>query len=90
MSEPTKHLAPENPLSALESWLRGLIRGEIQASTQTGYATKLLTPEELADCLKVPVSWVYEQSHQKKIPTHRIGRYIRFNLQEVLTSQKKV
>ena len=50
---------------------------------------KLLTPEELADRLKVPLSWVYEQSRQGNIPTHRMGRYIRFNLCEVIESQKK-
>ncbi len=41
---------------------------------QTGRETTLLTPEELAKRLKVPVSWVYEQSRQGNIPTHRIGR----------------
>jgi len=30
MIEPTKHLAAESPMAALESWLRGLIREEIQ------------------------------------------------------------
>ena len=48
----------------------------------------LLTPEELAEKLKVPVSWVYEQSRQGKIPTHRIGRYIRFSFAEVIASQQ--
>ena len=51
--------------------------------------SELLTPEQLAEKLKIPVSWVYEQSRQKKIPTHRLGRYIRFDLREVLESQKK-
>jgi excisionase family DNA binding protein len=49
----------------------------------------LLTPEQLAEKLKIPVSWVYEQSRQKKIPTHRLGRYIRFDIDEVLESQKR-
>ena len=39
--------------------------------------------------MNIPLSWVYEQSRQNQIPTHRIGRYIRFNLAEVLESQKK-
>ncbi len=51
--------------------------------------SNLLTSEELADRLKVPLTWVYEQSRQGKIPTHRLGRYIRFDLHEVLESQKK-
>jgi len=91
MSEPTKHLPAESPLSGLESWLRTLIREEVQtAASQNGHGkSKLLTPEELADRLQVPLSWVYEQSRQGNIPTHRLGRYIRFHLSEVLASQKK-
>jgi excisionase family DNA binding protein len=50
---------------------------------------ELLTPDELADRLKVPVTWVYEQSRKGIIPTHKIGRYIRFDLQEVIDSQKR-
>lgn len=46
--------------------------------------TELLTPEQLAARLQVPVSWVYEQSRHDKIPTHRVGRYIRFDIREVL------
>ena len=53
-----------------------------------GEIKELLTPEELAKRLKVPISWVYEQSRQGNIPTHRIGRYIRFDLREVLANQK--
>ena len=71
----------------LESLLRRIVREEIHA-LQNGKEAELLTPEELADRLKVPRSWVYEQSRQGNIPTHRIGKYIRFKLAEVV-SQKK-
>jgi hypothetical protein len=74
--------------SALESLLRRIVREEIQ-SLQDGNAAELLTPEGLAASLKVPLSWVYEQSRQGNIPTQRLGRYIRFNLSEVIESQKK-
>jgi excisionase family DNA binding protein len=67
-----------------------IVRRAVQmALAENGQATPLLTPDELADQLKVPVSWVYEQSRQGKIPTHRIGRYIRFDLREILASQKR-
>ncbi len=90
MDQPNKNLAPDSPLAGLESWLRTLIREEIRAATgQSGHQAELLTAEKLAERLKVPVSWVYEQSRQENIPTHRLGRYIRFNLHEVLASQKK-
>ena len=54
------------------------------ARDESDQATQLLTPDDLAKRLKVPVSWVYERSRQNKIPTHRIGRYVRFQLREVL------
>ena len=90
MNDPHKNLQSDAPLAALESWLRGLIREEVQAASQNGQGeSKLLTPEELANRLQVPLSWVYEQSRMGNIPTHRLGRYIRFDLHEVLASQKK-
>ena len=66
------------------------VREEIRAAASNGHKeSALLTAEELAEKLRIPVSWVYEQSRQKKIPTHRLGRYIRFDLHEVLESQKR-
>ena len=90
MSESNKNLAPDSPLASLEGWLRNLIREEIQAVGQNGHkdGDHLLTAEELAVNLNVPLSWVYEQSRTGNIPTHRIGRYIRFDLSEVLACQK--
>jgi len=80
----------DSPITALEIWLRTLIREEVQAANQNGHGeSKLLTPEELADRLQVPRSWVYEQSRLGNIPTHRLGRYIRFDLQAVIESHKK-
>lgn len=68
--------------------IRQAVREEIQALGNGRKEGGLLTPDELADKLKIPVTWVYEQSRQNKIPTHRLGRYIRFDLREVLESQK--
>ena len=74
---------------AFRSELREIVREAVrEAMNGDGNGqSSLLTSEELADRLRVPLSWVYEQSRQGKIPTHRIGRYIRFNLVEVLASQ---
>ncbi len=49
--------------------------------------TKLLTPEELAESLKVPVSWVYEHCRRRivnRLPGFKIGKYIRFRESDVL------
>src|SRR5437879_5414116 len=66
---------------------KALIKEAVAEAVQVQPRTlELLEPDELAHKLKVPVSWVYEQSRQGKLPTHRIGKYIRFDLDEVLKS----
>ena len=47
----------------------------------------ILTPEEVAALLRVQPSWVYEKSRARSrnpLPTHRIGRYLRFSRSEVI------
>ena len=79
-----------NLFDLLVEQIRAVVREEIVAAGGNGSGTKeLLGPKALAGRLKVPVSWVYEQSRQNQIPTHRIGRYVRFDLNEVLESQRK-
>jgi excisionase family DNA binding protein len=85
MSEPVL-----NPFDPFFERIREIVREEIRAAGNgNGHGAELFTPEELAERMKLPVSWVYEQSRQGNIPTHRIGRYLRFSLVEVLASQKK-
>ena len=49
---------------------------------------QLLTVEELAEFLRVPISWVYghtrNRSHER-IPGYRVGKYWRFNADEVMS-----
>lgn len=52
--------------------------------------TDLLTPEELAQRLKLPKSWVFEQTrHRAKVrnktplPCLRLGKYLRFSWVQV-------
>jgi hypothetical protein len=73
----------------LREELKSLIREVLAERDGNGNGAELFTPEKLAEKMKLPVSWVYEQSRQGNIPTHRIGRYLRFSLAEVLESQKK-
>jgi excisionase family DNA binding protein len=60
--------------------IRAIIREEIKVKADS----ELLGPEELAARLKVPVSWVYENSRLGKIPSVKLGRYVRFRLDQVL------
>lgn len=60
------------------------------SSAQTLDEKDILTPEELARRLKVPVGWIYEKSRArgkhggKPLPVLRVGRYLRFIWPEVL------
>ena len=52
-------------------------------------AGALLTAEQLAAMLQVDKATVYERVKKRTIPFYQAGRFVRFNLQEVLESQKK-
>ena len=84
MSETTT----KNPFDLFLEEIRRVVRDEI-ARLNGNRVPELLTPEQLAEKLKLPVSWVYEQSRLGNIPTHKLGRYIRFDLAEVLRNQKE-
>jgi excisionase family DNA binding protein len=45
---------------------------------------RLLTAEDVAEMLSVPVSWVRESSRSGAIPCVRLGRYVRFVEGDVL------
>lgn len=66
--------------------LREIIREE---SRIPGGLSGLLSPKELAERLGVPPSWVYERSRLGKLPTHRVGKYPRFYLAEVLEAEAR-
>jgi excisionase family DNA binding protein len=49
--------------------------------------TNFLTIDEMADTLKVPKSWLYSRTRETgpgTIPRIKVGKYIRFRLDEVL------
>ena len=55
-----------------------------QLSTE---AERLLTVQEVADLLRVPVSWVYERTRRRgeqQLPHIKMGKYLRFRRVEVL------
>ena len=46
----------------------------------------LLTVYEVAQFLRVPVSWVYERTRRRgieRLPHLKIGKYLRFHLHEI-------
>ena len=56
-----------------------------RASQESG---ALLTVHEVAELLRVPVSWVYERTRRRgieRLPHIKIGKYLRFRFTEVQT-----
>ena len=52
----------------------------------------LLSVEEIAERLNVPVSWVYSRTREKgpdAIPRLKVGKYVRFELEKVLAWIRK-
>ena len=43
----------------------------------------LLTVQDVARRLNVPVSWVYAKAEANQLPHIKLGRYLRFCLQDV-------
>lgn len=84
MTEPSKNQLPDNPLAALESWLRPLIREEIQAANHGHHeGDHLLDAEEASKLLGMSRHWLYR--HGKKLPfTRKLGpKNLRFSYQGI-------
>ena len=45
---------------------------------------EFVTAEELASILRVPTPWVWAAAREGRIPSYRVGHYMRFDLEEVL------
>jgi excisionase family DNA binding protein len=54
---------------------------------------ELLTVVEVAQLLKVPVSWVYERTRRRnrdRMPHFKLGKYLRFSAYEVMTWLERI
>jgi len=83
MNEPSK-----NVFEPFFQEIRRIVREELATTNGNGHSA-LLTAEQLARTLQVNKATVYEWVKAKSIPYYQAGRFIRFNLQEVLGSQRK-
>ena len=78
-------LAPETVM-ALAQELARLIIGFLQKLLQEAQAAQnrsLLMPEEVAQYFQVNRQWVYERTSKNEIPHLKVGKYLRFQKQEI-------
>lgn len=50
---------------------------------------ELLNIDELSQFLGVPKSWIYERTRRGEIPHTKLGKYLRFDAQEIKEWLKK-
>ena len=79
----------KNPFDLLLDQIRAVVREELAAAGRGNGHPALLTAEQLADALQMNKATIYERVKQKSIPCYHMGRFVRFNLQEVLESERK-
>jgi excisionase family DNA binding protein len=73
---------------ALLDAIRQAVKEAVREANGNGNGHALLTAEELAKALKVNKATVYAWVKSKTIPFYQAGRFVRFNLQEVLEKQR--
>jgi len=79
-SPPASQASEELNLSPSDA-TNGATRGDTRQEGQ------LLTVQEVAELLRVPVSWVYGRTRKRsseRLPGYRLGKYWRFRANEVL------
>jgi excisionase family DNA binding protein len=54
----------------------------------------LIGIREMSEKLSVPVSWLYQRTRTDEIPHYKIGKYVRFDVEQVMewikTKQNKI
>jgi len=88
MSDPAK--SPSLFSDAIRAELAAIVEEAVGKAMRNGNAhSPLLTAEELAEVLKVNKATIYDWVKTNSIPYYQAGRFVRFNLDEVLKAQKK-
>jgi excisionase family DNA binding protein len=63
-----------------------------ESATRAPDTRTLLTVEDVAELLRVPLSWVYERTRKRgmdRIPGFRLGKYWRFRESDVIAWLEK-
>ena len=78
-------LAPETVMALAQEiarWIIAYLQKWLQEN-QVAQERALLTPEEVAQYFQVNRQWVYERTCRNEIPHLKVGKYLRFQKQEI-------
>jgi len=70
---PSREIAPTREARARLNQARGVSAG-----------SPLVPADQAAKLLGVPPRWLLEQARQQKVPHHKLGRYVRFDLDDLI------
>ena len=75
----------KTPFDLLVDQIRAVVREEIAAALATNKPKPklLFTTEEAAELVAVPVTWLAEAARQNKVPSVRVGHYVRFKIDDL-------
>jgi excisionase family DNA binding protein len=70
---PSREITPTRDARARLNQARGVSAG-----------SPLVAADQAAKLLGVPPRWLLEQARQQKVPHHKLGRYVRFDLDDLI------
>src|SRR5437764_10397055 len=77
-------LAPE---AFREALAEGAQLSVVPATSPAAAAPKLVSAEDMEAATGVPASWFASQARERRIPFRKLGRYVRFNPEEVMACE---
>lgn len=60
-------------------------RRRLEHARAVSPSSPLVDATEAAKLLGVPVTWLQAQARQQRIPHHKLGHYVRYDLDELIT-----
>src|SRR5580658_3239126 len=70
-----------------EAYEAALIPIAAPAPPAAAPSAKLLSAEEMEAATSIPASWYATQARERRIPFRKLGRYVRFDFDEVMASE---
>ena len=68
---------------------KGRARGPASPGRAASIASPLVDAEQASKMLAVPASWLLAQARRGAVPHHRLGHYVRFDVDDLATALRE-